>query len=200
MEGLNLFESNILLWIQENLRTDALDVLMPYVSGINNAGILAILTVALLLVLRKYRRVGITALFSLGTEFIIVNLLIKGFVARVRPYIANEALLLLGKMPKDYSFPSGHTGSAFAVATVMLLCREDVMPNKCGIPRKYGIFAVGVAILIAISRMYNAAHYPTDVLAGMVIGMLTGVLAHRLVYIQKPVCCTNDSAYRQTGD
>lgn len=178
MEGLNLFESDILLWIQENLRTDALDVLMPYVSAINNAGLVAILTVILLVMLRRYRRVGITAFFSLGAEFIIVNLLVKGLTARIRPYMVNNALILLGHTPMDYSFPSGHTGSAFAVATVMFLCRKDG-----AMPRKYGILAMAVAALIAVSRLYNAAHYPTDVLAGMLTGMLTGALAYRFIYV-----------------
>ena len=39
------------------------------------------------------------------------------------------------------------------------------------------------AVLIAVSRLYNAAHYPTDVLAGMLIGMLTGVLAYKLISV-----------------
>lgn len=177
MEGLNLFESNILLWIQDNLRIDALDFFMPYVSAINNAGLLSILTVILLLVLTKYRKVGITAFFSLAMEAVIVNLALKKCTARIRPYVVNEALVLLGHMPSDFSFPSGHTGSAFAVATVVFLCGKDG-----SIPKTYAVLAMVIAVLIAASRLYNAAHYPTDVLVGMLVGLLTGALSYRLVY------------------
>ncbi len=177
MEGLNLFESNILLWIQENLRTDAFDVLMPCVSAVNNAGILSIVTVLVLMALAKYRRVGITAFFSLAGEAVIVNLILKNCTARIRPYVVNDALLLLGHIPGDFSFPSGHTGSAFAVATVLFLYGKDTKT----IPKKYAVLAVAAAALIALSRLYNAAHYPTDVLVGVLIGMFTGILAYKIV-------------------
>lgn len=179
MEGLNLFESNILFWIQENLRTDALDFLMPFVSAVNNAGILSILTVVLLLALRRYRAVGVTALCSLATEFVLVNLMLKNAVARIRPYIVNEKLFLLGDLPTDYSFPSGHTGSAFAVAVVLFWCGR-----KGAIPNRYGVLALAAAILIAISRLYNAAHYPTDVMTGMLIGFFTGLFACKYIFLR----------------
>ncbi|MBD5451608.1 MAG: phosphatase PAP2 family protein [Lachnospiraceae bacterium] len=179
MEGLNLFESNILLWIQENLRIDALDSLMLLVSAVNNAGILSILVVTLLLLLRRYRPVGVTAFFSLAIEFLLVNLTIKNVVARVRPYIVNEKLLLLGHVPYDYSFPSGHSGAAFAVAVVPFVCgRDGAIPNKCG------VFALAAAFLIALSRLYNAAHYPTDVLVGILIGTVTSILAYKYIYLR----------------
>lgn len=172
MESLNMMESNILLWIQNNMRIPLLDVVMPYVSLINNAGILTIATVCVLLLLKKYRNVGIAAMTSLIAEFLLVNVLIKPLVCRTRPFYVNEALQYLGTLPTDYSFPSGHTGSAFAVATVMLLC----MPKKCGIP------AIFLAALIAFSRLYNGVHYPTDVLGALCIGVLTGVCAAKLVF------------------
>ena len=178
MEGLNLFESNILLWIQDNLRIDALDFLMPYVSAVNNSGWLSMLTVVLLLLLVQYRKVGVTAFFSLASEAVIVNLVLKNCTARIRPYVVNEALVLLGHVPRDFSFPSGHTGAAFAVAVVVFLYGKDG-----SIPKQYAILAVAVAMLIAVSRLYNAAHYPTDVLAGMLIGTFTSVLAYRLIAI-----------------
>ena len=121
MESLNQAEAGILLWIQENLRTEWLDHVMPYVSKINDSGILAILAVIVLVAWSRYRKVGLTALGSLGVEFIIVNLLLKPNVERTRPFIVLDQLQLLGSVPTDFSFPSGHTGSAFAVATVMLL-------------------------------------------------------------------------------
>lgn len=167
MESLNLAEADMLLWIQENVRTAILDHIMPYVSAINNTGFLAITIVIILILWKKYRYVGLTALGALLSEFIIVNIIIKPGVQRIRPFYIQEMLQLLGDLPKDYSFPSGHTGSAFAVATVILLC----------MPRCYGITAIMTASLIAFSRLYNGAHYPTDVLVGMILGIITGAIA-----------------------
>lgn len=96
MENLNQAEAGILLWIQENLRTEWLDHIMPYVSGINDHGILAIIGVIVLLLWARYRKVGITAFGSLAVEFTIVNLLIKPNVQRTRPFYVLEDLHLLG--------------------------------------------------------------------------------------------------------
>ena len=106
MENLNQAEAGILLWIQENLRTEWLDHIMPYVSKINDHGILAIIGVIVLLLWTRYRKVGITAFGSLAVEFTIVNLLIKPNVQRTRPFYVLEDLHLLGSLPTDFSFPS----------------------------------------------------------------------------------------------
>ena len=174
MNTLNVFEADLLFWIQSNLRINGLNQLMQCASEINNAGMLAIGMVVVLLIWKTYRTVGITAFTSLLSEFLLVNVLIKQIVARPRPYVVNEALAVLGTVPTDYSFPSGHTASVFAVASVMLLC----------MPRRYGIPAVVIAAIVALSRLYNVAHYPTDVLAGMLIGSVVGVLAVKLVYVR----------------
>ena len=47
-------------------------------------------------------------------------------------------------------------------------------------PARYGVTAIVASALIAFSRLYNAAHYPTDVLCGMLIGIITGVIASLL--------------------
>ncbi len=172
MESWNQIEASGLVWIQEHVRTALLDPGMIFLSWINNAGAIAILTVLFLLIWKKYRHVGMTAFASLAAEFVLVNVLLKNMVQRTRPYVVEEELLLLGDRPGDFSFPSGHTGSAFAVAIVVYLC----------MPRRFGIPALVIAALIALSRIYNGAHYPTDVLGAVVIAVLTGVLAWKLVY------------------
>lgn len=172
MENWNQIEASVLLWIQENIRTELLDKLMIFLSAMNNAGMIAIATVVILLLWRKYRHVGIAAFSSLAVEYMLVNILLKNMVHRTRPYVVNEVLVLLGDKPGDFSFPSGHTGSAFAVATAMYLC----------MPKRYGIPALVLAALIALSRIYNGAHYPTDVLGAVIIAVLTGVMAWRFVF------------------
>ena len=172
MENWNQIEASVLLWVQNNVRTEILDQLMIFLSAINNSGMIAIATVVALLLWRRYRHVGVVAFLSLAVEFLLVIILLKNVVQRIRPYVVNEELILLGDMPGDFSFPSGHTGSAFAVAVVMYLC----------MPKKYGIPALVMAALIALSRIYNGAHYPTDVLGAIIIAVVTGILAWRFVF------------------
>lgn len=91
------------------------------------------------------------------------NVILKNIVARTRPYDVIPGLVSLVGAQKDYTFPSGHTGSSFASAVV--LCRM--------LPKRYGIPAVVLACLIGLSRLYVGVHYPTDVIAGAMIG--TGI-------------------------
>ena len=93
--------------------------------------------------------------------------ILKNLVARTRPYEMVEGLVPLIGRPRDYSFPSGHTGSSFASAWVLF--------RK--LPAGYGISALVLAGLIGISRLYVGVHYPTDVLFGVLGGIVSGSIA-----------------------
>ena len=172
MDSLNLFESEILVWIQNNLRNPVGNAVMPFFSLINEAGAIAILMVVILMLWKRYRAEGITAAASLIVDTIAINVIIKPIADRIRPYDVNSALTVLGIKPTDDSFPSGHTGAAFAVAFVMLFT----------MPKKYGITAIVVASLISLSRLYNGVHYPSDVLVALIIAILSAVAMTKLVY------------------
>lgn len=92
--------------------------------------------------------------------------MLKPLVARERPCWINESVHLLVAMPKDYSFPSGHTQASFASATAIF-----------HVNKKAGVCAFILAVLIAFSRLYLYVHFPTDVLAGIGIGVICGLLA-----------------------
>jgi len=70
----------------------------------------------------------------------------------------------------DFSFPSGHTIASFEAASVLMI------RNK-----KLGIPALVLAIIIAFSRLYLFVHYPSDVLTGLILGTLFGVIAVLIV-------------------
>ena len=70
-----------------------------------------------------------------------------------------------GHIPSGYSFPSGHTTSSFAAATVIIIRKE-----------KFAVFTAVLAFLIAFSRLYNCVHYPTDVICGAVLGIALAII------------------------
>ena len=171
MESFNMWESNIVLFVQENLRTDFMDPVWKFITSLGDEGIVPIALCILFLFFKKTRKVGITAGMSLALEAILINLTIKKLVGRTRPYVVNEAIEYITKRPSDNSFPSGHTGCMFAVASVLFY----MMPKKVGIP------AMIVASLVGISRLYVGVHYPTDIIGGFIIGMFTGFIAKLIV-------------------
>lgn len=164
---LNSFEADLVLKLQGVTRQPWLDNVMTAFTGLGDAGTIAVLSCAALLIPPKLRKTGLMASVALAVETLVVNVMLKPLVGRVRPYFINEAIEVLTRRPGDFSFPSGHTGSCFAVAGVFLFC----------LPKRYGIPAMVFAVLMGISRMYVGVHYPTDVLAGAFIGMAVAFAA-----------------------
>jgi undecaprenyl-diphosphatase len=98
----------------------------------------------------------------LGPVAIGLNYLVKLIVRRPRPVL--EGLPPLGGAPSSLSFPSAHATSSFAVATAMF--RVD--------PATAGVFVV--AIVLSLGRPYLGMHYPSDVLAGALLGLALGLV------------------------
>lgn len=167
LQSVQNLDGEILLQIQQHLRTDMLTPLMKFVTFLGNGGWFWILCAVVLLAVPKTRKTGYAAVLSLIFGVIVTNLLLKNIVARPRPFAEIEALIPLIAKPTDFSFPSGHTTASFAVALVML----RMLPKKIGIP------AVVLAALVAFSRLYLGVHYPTDVLAGFVVALVGSSLA-----------------------
>ena len=129
MVTLQQLDMNILLWIQEHLRVDALTPFWRAVTFLGNGGWFWIVLCVLLICFGKTRKTGVTAALSLLSGFLITNLLIKNAVARPRPFDTYTQIIPLITRPKDYSFPTGHTCASFAVALVCL----RMLPGKWGI-------------------------------------------------------------------
>jgi len=167
---MGLVEGQILLWIQENLRCDVLTVFFRFITSLGNNGIIWIILTIVLLVVKKYRKVGVMSAAALICSLIINNLLLKNVVARIRPYEVVEGLQRLLPAQSDYSFPSGHTGSSFAAAVIFFMY----------LPKRYGIPAMVLAVLIAFSRPYLGVHYVSDVLGGAFIGTVIAFCIRRV--------------------
>ena len=171
MITLQQIDMNILLWIQEHLRIDALTPFWKVITFLGNGGWFWLVAAAVLLIPKKTRRTGIVALLSMTIGFLITNLLLKNIVARPRPFDTYTEIIPLITRPTDFSFPSGHTCASFACALVFFRM----------LPEKYGIPAVILAGMVAFSRLYLGVHYPGDVLGGFLVAVFASILAYYLV-------------------
>lgn len=171
LQFLSELDGGILLWIQDYLRNPVLTPILKVITTLGNGGAIWILLTLLLLMLPKTRKVGCMMMAALLGTLLINNILLKNLVARTRPYEVIEGLTYLVRRPSEYSFPSGHAGSSFAAACVML--------RK--LPKRYGIPAFVLAVLIALSRLYVGVHYPSDVLFGVISGILISYAAEAVV-------------------
>lgn len=163
------FDVAILNYIQSAVKCDFLDVIMPAITSLGNGGIFWILLALVLLLFPKTRKAGTAVLLGLLLETICCNVVLKPLVARPRPCDVNTAIQLLIPRPADFSFPSGHTGASFAAAAALCFSK-----NRFRIP------ALVLAALIGFSRLYLYVHYPTDVLAGIFIGIMAGWCGYAL--------------------
>ena len=162
-------DGEVLLWIQKNLR-GAADPIFKAITYLNEKGALVILLCIALLLIPKTRKLGVLCTSALLVTFLLDNLILKNLIARTRPYEVVEGLTRLVGKQSDYSFPSGHTCTAFAVMTMILM--------EC--PKKIGVPAIILAVLIGFSRLYVGVHYPTDVLAGALTGILYAWIVRRI--------------------
>lgn len=167
MEAIFNTDAAILLWIQENIRAAALTPLVTFITHLGDKGIFWIVLTLIMMCWRRTRKVGFACAISMLIGLIVTNLIIKNWVARIRPYELIEGLNLIIEKQKDFSFPSGHSTNSFACAWVIF----RMMRKRWGVP------TLILAILIALSRLYVGVHYPTDVLAGVVIGILSAEAA-----------------------
>ena len=168
-------EFSILDFIQNQFRTSFGDFVMPLISKLGNGGIIWLFLSGLLCVFPKYRKAGVTMLTALALDVLLCNVMLKPLVGRMRPFTVNTGVELLINAPKDFSFPSGHTAASFAAAFALLFVK-----NKLWIP------SMILASLIAFSRLYLYVHYPTDVLAGILLGLIVSVAANVICRLAEP--------------
>ena len=168
-------ELAVLDWIQQFMKSPVMDMIMVFVSTLGDKGYIYYVILILLLINKKTRKFGIVMGIAMILNYLISNLGLKPLVARTRPYDINTAVEILVHKPSSYSFPSGHSAQAFCVASAFLFMNF-----------KYAKPMLIFAFVIAFSRLYLYVHFPTDVIAGAVIGMLCGYLAYRIFnFIQR---------------
>lgn len=159
-----------ILYFLQSLHTPWLDAVMTGITSLGDHGRFFLLLAVILLFFKKTRKMGLAMLLSMLLGFLIGNVWLKNMFMRQRPCWIDTTVDLLVRVPRDYSFPSGHTLIGF----------------ECGVSiwlqnRRAGVAALILAFLLAFSRMYLFVHFPTDVLAGAVLGSVIAWLVYQLI-------------------
>ena len=146
--------------------TKRLDRIMVLVTRTGNNGYIWFLISIPMLFLNRYRAVGYTGILAMLISAIAGEVTIKHIVARVRPCSEEYGQELLIKHPAHYSFPSGHTSASFSMTAVMFFMLPILF-----------IPVLIYACMMGLSRIYLLVHYPSDVIAGVVLGSICGTVA-----------------------
>ncbi|MBP1993599.1 phosphatase PAP2 family protein [Paenibacillus eucommiae] len=157
-------ENRVFYWVNQRIRHSFLDFFFNKLTHLGGASI----TIGVSLILCLFgsgtlRLVGFQSLLALIISHIPVALFKKKY-PRLRPYLVLPETRT-GKNPlADHSFPSGHTTAIFSVT----------VPLAVAFPL-WGMILLPIAFLVGISRIYLGLHYPSDCLAGCLIGSATAL-------------------------
>jgi membrane-associated phospholipid phosphatase len=143
-----------------------LDRIMWFATQLGN--MLVAFIAAFLLFLLNYRRLAIEIVLGTLTLWLLVEI-IKALSNRDRPFLALDKTRVIGRQERGDSFPSGHTTQIFFLMTLF------IQRFQLGLGESIALYAV--AALVGFTRIYVGAHYPRDVIAGIVLGSVWGILA-----------------------
>lgn len=168
---LKSFDEKLIMLINEKMKTKFLDRFMVKYTNLGSAVFISLFIFILIIFgNRDWRNTGIQAATTLAISQTITYGL-KSLLGRERPYNILKNLNTFGIILKDYSFPSGHTSASFSLATTIALKNPFLT-----------ILVITMALLVGISRIYLGVHYPTDVVAGIVLGVGCAIIVHLYVF------------------
>ncbi len=187
MNILNILSSSAGIWLDETFRAFDhailqafrdlhesagvfFDPFFKFITYLGDEGIAIIIFALMLVCFNKTRRAGVSAGVAILIGIIITNLILKNVVDRARPYNSSDEYYrwfveVFNSGLSDKSFPSGHATAAFALVTALFLVGD----------KRYSWLGFIFGSLMCISRIYLVVHYPTDVIAGALVGIISGI-------------------------
>lgn len=150
------------LYLFQQINHPILDTIMRWITHSGDLNVLYI-CLGIYFYWTKQRYYAVNIILATGLVLIVCNVLLKNILKRTRPYDRfDDIKVKIFPKPNDFSMPSGHTFMAFGIA--ISLWGSVWMP-----------WAIALAILMGISRLYVGVHYLSDVLVGAVLGILVGL-------------------------
>ena len=162
LDVLQSTDGGILLALQA-VRSDFLDPLVEAYTSTGNVGMIWIVLSLAMLCFKPTRKAGVLALCAMALGLVCTNIILKPLVAQPRPWLDVAGLVPLIDEPDPNSFPSGHTCAAFAAAMIFWRALPDSWVGTKAL-------TVVMAFLMGLSRLYVGVHYPSDVVAGALVG------------------------------
>lgn len=172
-------------WQFQNAFTIGIANICQYMG--NSAAYIICLVISLLLCFpKKTRRYGVAMLVAFLVSFLLVNVLVKPGVARLRPYVTLKGTAFWDTyythwvnagacLEDDLSFPSGHTSLNFAIFTA--LCAVLIKEKK-----KWAWLLLLIPVIVGCSRIIRCVHYPSDVLGGLILGVVGGLIGYLVTW------------------
>ena len=155
--------------IQQKICRKSLDPIMKTATYMGTAGMVWLAAGCAMMATKKHRKAGFVLCAALFIDVVGNNLVVKNVTGRPRPCDIDKSVELKIKRPVGSSMPSGHTLTSVTAATILL--QENPL---------FGLAAVPTAALISFSRMYLFVHYPSDVMAGTLLGIGVGCSATQI--------------------
>lgn len=180
LDAIRSIDGSILVGFQDAFICEGLTPIIKFITHLGDSGAVWIAITVILLIFKKTRKAGVFAAFALLGSLLVNNIILKNLIARARPYEVFTDVKRLIEIQKDYSFPSGHSGSSFAAAVAIYLGLTDKKLRKT-----LGAALIALASLIALSRLYVGVHYPLDVLFGILDGTLIAICVSKTFEYRK---------------
>lgn len=165
LDTIRSLDGTLLLRFQNAFVYEWLTPIIKFITHLGDRGTVWIAITVILLIFKKTRKAGVFAALALLGSLLINNIILKNLIARERPYEVFTGVKRIIEIQRDYSFPSGHSGSSFAAAVAICLG----LPEK--LRKSLGIAVIILASFISLSRLYVGVHYPIDVFFGVLNGI-----------------------------
>lgn len=172
------FDMSVFTFFGEQIQSATMNIVAEFITFFGGSEFVIPMAVfgLILSFFKKTRKFGMAVLFAVLVGTLLTNLVMKPLFARPRPYVyyADNPLFMKwyefagAHIESDKSFPSGHTTAAFEIGVALFL-----VLNK-----KYSWIFPVFSALVGLSRIYLMVHYVTDVLGGVLVGTLAGIMGY----------------------